>query len=222
MNSLQERIINHLYEEVKKRFTGEGTGHDWWHIQRVYNTASYIATHENADLFIVKAGALLHDIADHKFHENYEEVAKQQVKHLMEIGGADEKMIKIVNTLVNEISFRGAGVPDEPGTIEAKIVQDADRLDAMGAIGIARAFSYGGSKGRSIYNPGEKPGFHTDFESYRKSESSTLHHFYEKLLLLYDRLHTDTAKELGAGRNTFMKQYLEQFYVEWHGSEIRS
>ena len=215
MKESSSLLINYLKHQVKKRFEGEGTGHDWYHIQRVFRTATFIAKKEKADLFIVQSGALLHDIADHKFHQNHVEETEKSVRELLSSFHVEEEIIQRLLVLIGEISFKGANVPDVPSTPEAKIVMDADRLDAMGAIGIARAFAYGGWKQNMIHDPEVKPVLHHDFHSYKKGAGTTINHFYEKLLLLQNRLFTDTARQLGAKRHEFMEQYLQQFYVEW-------
>ncbi len=197
--------------------SGEGTGHDWWHVFRVAKTAVRIALREQADIFIVQLAALLHDIGDFKFHNGDETVGPRMARQWLEQLGVGEDTVTRVCEIVREVSFKGAGVPDHMPSIEGKIVQDADRLDAIGAIGIARTFAYGGAKGREIHNPECKPQLHDSFEQYKKNNGPTTNHFYEKLLLLKDRMHTSTAKEIAEKRHAFMENFLEQFLREWDG-----
>lgn len=208
-NLIQDTI---LYIRVK--FENESSGHDWWHINRVWKLARKIAKIENANLFYVEMAALLHDLDDWKL--NNEEKEENKAEKWMQKLGMKQTDILAILQIIDEISFKGAGVTTTPGTIEAKVVQDADRLDAMGAIGIARTFSYGGCKNRQIYDPEVLPETHYDFESYKKSTSPTINHFYEKLLLLKDRMNTETAKKMAGQRHHFMELYLKQFFNEWN------
>jgi uncharacterized protein len=208
-------ILRQTEEFVRKKLEGEGSGHDWWHIDCVRRTALNIAQHEKADLYIVELGALLHDIADWKFTGGDETVAPKLAKDWLEKIGADEETTEHVCHIIKDISFKGAGVQTQMHTTEGKIVQDADRLQALGAIGIARCFAYGGSKGREIWNPNEKPVMHQTFEQYKSSKGNSLNHFYEKLLLLKDRMNTATGKRLAEERHVFMERFLDQFFKEW-------
>ncbi len=209
-------ILRQTEEFVRKKLEGEGSGHDWWHVDCVRRTALNIARHEKADLYIVELGALLHDIADWKFTGGDETVAPKLAKDWLEKIGADEETTEHVCHIIKDISFKGAGVQTQMHTAEGKIVQDADRLQALGAIGIARCFAYGGSKGREIWNPNEKPVMHQTFEQYKSSKGNSLNHFYEKLLLLKDRMNTATGKKLAEERHAVMEQFLSQFYKEWN------
>lgn len=210
-------IIEQIKFYVQQKFEKEGTGHDWFHIERVYKTAIEIAREENANLFIVQLAALLHDIADHKFHNGDLNIGPDTAEKIMKTFGLAPDLIKDVKTIVQEISFKGANNDYPMSTAEGAIVRDADRLDAIGAIGIARAFAYGGSKHRLLYHPEEKRTLHDDFEHYYKDESSTINHFYAKLLLLKDRMTTPTAKKIAEHRHEFMVQFLDEFYQEWNG-----
>lgn len=204
---------------VKQKFSGEGSGHDWWHMYRVWQLAKTIAAEEpTADMLVVELGALLHDIADWKFHGGDEEAGPEAARKWLESIGAEEEVIAHIEDIIRTVSFKGAGVASGMRTIEGKIIHDADKLDAIGAIGIARTFAYGGSKNRPMYDPGIKPELHTDFEAYRKSTAPTINHFYEKLLLLKDRMYTDSAKKLARHRHDFMQAYLDEFYSEWDGN----
>ncbi len=214
---LKMTLIQKIEAKVKEQFEGEGTGHDWHHIDRVRKNSLTLGEREGADLEVVNLGALLHDIADHKFHNNDLSVGPNTSRKLiLEFGGTAELAERIA-VLVAEISFKGAGVETPVSTIEAAVVQDADRMDAIGAIGIARAFAYGGSKHRAMYNPELRPNLHNDFQAYATDKGGTINHFYEKLLLLKDRMQTEAGREMAAERHVFMEQYLETFYAEWDG-----
>lgn len=198
---------------VKEIFENEGSGHDWWHIYRVKNLALKIAETEGGNRFIIEMAALLHDIDDWKMNGDRQTLqTKLWLEKLNLIKCDAQKILEVID----EVSFKGAGTESRTTSIESKIVQDADRLDAIGAIGIARTFAFGGNKGRQIYNPAIKPEMHNDFESYKKSKAPTINHFYEKLLLLKNRLNTPTAIELAEKRHIFMEQFLEQFFNEWN------
>lgn len=207
---------------MELQFLHEGTGHDWAHILRVHDMACHIAKAEGADRSIAALGALLHDIADHKFHGgDLSEGPRQAAEAIIRHGGGDE-LAQRVAVLVSEVSYKGAGVDTPTSTAEAAAVQDADRLDAIGAIGVARAFAYGGSKARPLHVPGASPEMHRSFEAYAKSDGGTIHHFYEKLLLLKSRLQTTTALRMAERRHEFMNQFLEQFLSEWEGTDYKS
>lgn len=209
--------IKGIEEEVREKFRNEGSGHDWWHIHRVRNNAMMIAAEEGGELEVIELAALLHDIADHKFFNGDlskgPEVAGQVMKKWKVSAGVNQKVCEIIS----QVSFKGAGVPTPVDTLEAAIVQDADRLDAIGAVGIARAFAFGGHHDRLLYDPENKPTLHNDFESYRTDKGGTINHFYEKLLLLKDRMNTPTAKRIAQKRHAYMEEYLKQFYAEWDG-----
>lgn len=187
-------------------------------VSRLENGRTH-AVEENANQDIVALGALLHDIADWKFHDGDEDAGPREARSILEQAGADPNVIEAVCDIVATISFKGAGVPDTMRTLEGKIVQDADRLDALGAIGIARVFAYGGSRNRPLYDPDIRPELHATKEAYKQSQGTSVNHFYEKLLLLRDRLHTATAKRIADERHTYMEDYLDRFYVEWEGKK---
>lgn len=212
-------IIQKTADHVKELFLSEGTGHDWWHIYRVWKLAEHIAADEEADLFVVELGALLHDIADFKFHGGDDSVGPREARKWLTSLAVDGEIIEKVCHIVENVSFKGAGVENHMQSIEGKIVQDADRLDALGAIGIARAFAYGGSKGRLLYDPDETPVLHASFEEYKKGSVSTLNHFYEKLFLLKDRMNTPRGKALAAARHEYMEKYVQEFMQEWEGMQ---
>ncbi|HBS88978.1 MAG: phosphohydrolase [Bacteroidetes bacterium GWF2_38_335] len=211
-----EKAIEKIREQVRQQFMGEVTGHDWWHIKRVTDLSIYLGKKENANLQIVEIAALLHDIADWKFHDGNENKGPEMAAEIMKSHAILNEISEQVTDIIKTISFKGAGVATPMKTIEGKVVQDADRLDAMGAIGIARAFAYGGSRNREIYNPDIKPEMHSSFGEYKKSKGHTINHFYEKLLLLKDRMNTETAKEMAESRHGFMVEYLERFFGEWN------
>ncbi|TPE43142.1 HD domain-containing protein [Pontibacter mangrovi] len=202
---------------VRALLSGEGSGHDWWHILRVWNNAKHIARQEEADLYVVELAALLHDIGDHKFHNGDETVGPRMAREWMEQHQVEPDTIVHVCRIIAELSFKGAGTSSAMPTLEGQVVQDADRLDAIGAIGIARTFAYGGHKGREIYNPDIQPIMHESFQAYKTSAAPTINHFYEKLLLLKDRMHTKTAKAIADQRHQYMEGFLSQFYAEWNG-----
>lgn len=204
-------------EEIKEQFSGETTGHDWYHIERVWKNAKLIAQGEDCNLIVVELGALLHDIADHKFVDNFEEEGNARTQTMLTKHGFDHDLINQVLHIVQNCSFKGGIGENKMKSIEGYIVQDADRLDAIGAIGIARTFAYGGKSGNMIYDPLIKP---TDFKSeeeYRTTRTHTINHFYEKLLLLKDLMNTQTGKKLAKKRHQYMLDFLDQFYAEWDG-----
>lgn len=215
----ENSIIKKTKTFVKNRFIGAEGGHDWFHTKRVLANSIHIAKEENADLLVVQLAALLHDIADSKFHDGDEtigpKIASEFLKELNVDKSSREHIIKIIET----VSFKNSlSIEEEPfNSIELEVVQDADRLDAIGAIGIARAFNYGGFKNRELYNPEIEPKTTMSKEEYKSSSSPTINHFYEKLLLLKDKMNTNSGKKLAEKRHTFMLNYLDQFYKEWEG-----
>ena len=213
-------IIITIKTKLQTELQNEATGHDWYHINRVYENACFIQSKEGGNRNVVELAALLHDISDHKFNGGKLNEGGKIAFQLLIENGCDEETAIHVKQIVDSVSFKGANVEDQVGTLEGKIVQDADRLDAIGAIGIARAFAFGGNRNRPIYEPNSTPTLHTTFEEYSSSNSHTINHFYEKLLLLKDRLHTKTAIEIGNERHQFMEDFLKQFYNEWNINTI--
>lgn len=201
--------------EIKSNFKNDFSGHDWHHIERVHTNALKIHEKEGGNREVISLLAILHDVSDHKLNGGKLNHGGVEAASIMRKIGVDNDIINKVSPLVDEISFKGAGVSDQNSCLESKIVQDADRLDAIGAIGIARAFAYGGSRGRPMYSPEVNAEMHDSFEVYANSQSHTINHFHEKLLLLADRMHTQAAKELAKERHDFMLQFLEQFHKEW-------
>lgn len=214
----QTDIINKIKAEIEEKFTNESSGHDWWHIYRVWQLAKKLASTEKCDLFVVELAALLHDVADWKFNNGDDKAGGLEARRILREFEIDDEIIGKVVDIVDHISYKGAGVKTEMQSVEGMIVQDADRLDAIGAIGIARTFAYGGHKGRPIYDPNIKPLLHNSFEEYKSNVAPTINHFYEKLLLLKDRMNTETGKELANQRHWFIETYLRQFFNEWEGN----
>ena len=211
------QIINNTILFVKNQLAHAEGGHDWFHIERVYKNALLIAEEEECDLTVVKLAALLHDIADSKFHGGDETVGPKTARTFLESQNVSEDIILHVIAIIENISFKGGNFEKKFNSKELEIVQDADRLDAIGAIGIARTFNYGGFKNRPLYNPNIQPNLNMSKEEYKNSESPTLNHFYEKLLLLKDKMNTETGKKIAQKRHDFMVTFLSQFYSEWDG-----
>lgn len=212
--------ISKTAEFVRKQLEGEGSGHDWWHIQKVWNMSKQLAsnTDQPIDTLVIELAALLHDIADHKFHNGDITVGPKVAREWLASIYVDENVIQHVSEIIKALSFKGAGVATPMNTLEGKIVQDADRLDAIGAVGIARAFAYGGYKSRELYNPEIEPTQHSSFEAYKNDNGHTINHFYEKLFLLKDRMNTQSAKKIAEERHQFMKEYVDRFLNEWDGN----
>lgn len=215
--SFEKKVIARTIEFVKNELKHAEGGHDWFHVNRVYKTALKIASGEKASLFIVSLGALLHDIADYKFTDGDENLGPEKARKFLQKQNLPEEIIEPVVKIIENVSYKGGRETSEWNSTELQIVQDADRLDAMGAIGIARTFNYGGYKNRKIYDPKIKPNPGQTPEEYKSSKSPTINHFYEKLLLLKEGMHTETAKEIARERHDFMVLFLEQFYKEWDG-----
>ena len=218
----KKQIINLTAKHIRQLLKDNESAHDWWHIYRVWKLAKHIAKSEvNSDIFVVELTALLHDIADWKFHEGDESIGPKEAKKWLDSLGVDLHITTHVSKIIETMSYKGAKVYTPMKTIEGKIVQDADRLDAIGAIGIARTFNFGGFLKRPIYDPDIKPEQHKNSDQYKSSTKTgtTINHFYEKLLLLKDRLNTKTAKSISLGRHKFMEEFLKRFYSEWEGRE---
>ena len=211
----KDQIIARTVDFVKEKLKNAEGGHDWFHIERVFKNARIIAASEEVDGFIVALGALLHDIADSKFHNGDETIGPKIARQFLQEQQVPEDAILHVENIIKWISFKGGNETQEFSSPELDVVQDADRLDALGAIGIARTFNYGGHKGRPIFDPDVKPNLNMTKEEYKASSAPTINHFYEKLLLLKDRMNTKTGKKLAQERHDFMVGFLEQFYKEW-------
>lgn len=212
-----KQLIEKTIEFVKSQLEGAEGGHDWWHIYRVWNNAKHIAQTEQVDQTIVELGALLHDIADSKFHNGDEEIGPATARKFLEAQNTEPNIIEHVESIIRHISFKGGNHTQSFKSLELDVVQDADRLDAIGAIGIARTFNYGGHFGRALYDPNIKPNLNMSKEEYKKSLSPTLNHFYEKLLLLKDRMNTKTGRQIATQRHEYMQGFLDQFFNEWEG-----
>lgn len=213
----QATLIERTAAYVEATLADAEGGHDWWHIHRVWTNARVIAQTEEVDHLVVELAALLHDIADSKFHGGDEEIGPRMAGTWLESQDLDPDTIHHVVQIIRHISFKGGHNEGAFHSPELAVVQDADRLDALGAIGIARAFNYGGHKGRGLYDPAVPPNLRMSKEEYKASTAPTINHFYEKLLLLKDRMNTETGRNMAEDRHRFMEMYLEQFYREWHG-----
>lgn len=216
MNS--DELIQHTARHARQVLGGDTAGHDWWHVWRVWQTARRLARDEGADPVVVQLAALLHDIADWKFHDGDETAGPRAARAWLESLSVDQSIVAQVTEIVAGVSFQGANVATPTLSLEGQVVQDADRLDALGAIGVARAFAYGGHKGRALYDPAIPPAPHDSFAAYRQSTAPTINHFYEKLLLLKDRLNTASARRLAESRHAYLEQFLARFFAEWEGS----
>jgi uncharacterized protein len=204
---------------VKEKLENAEGGHDWFHIERVFKNSVLISKSEVCDTTVVKLGALLHDIADSKFHDGDETVGPRIAREFLESENVDEETIMHVVHIVENISYKGGNFEKKFSSKELDVVQDADRLDAIGAIGIARTFNYGGFKNRALYDPKIAPNSSMTKEEYKKNDSPTLNHFYEKLLLLKDKMNTETGKQIAQERHRYMEGFLAQFYAEWEGEK---
>lgn len=214
----QDQIISQTIDFVKQTLQNAEGGHDWWHIYRVWKSSKTLAEKEEVNLFVVELGALLHDIADSKFHNGDESVGPKKAREFLSSLQVDEDVIEHVEQIISNISFKGGKEAQKFKSPELDVIQDADRLDAIGAIGIARTFNYGGHKNREIYNPGIEPNLNMSKEEYKNSTAPTINHFYEKLLLLKDRMNTESGRQMAEKRHAFMEMYLEEFYQEWEGN----
>lgn len=229
MNSTSyNEIVEKTKEFVKEKLKHAESGHDFYHIQRVWKNSIKIAkaeqllNQENSssekyiNMLVVELAALLHDIADHKFHNGDDKIGPQVAKDFLSSINLEDDIIEAVCEIIATISFKGSTEKNQMKTIEGKIVQDSDRLDALGAIGIARAFTYGGFKNRILYDPEEKPNMNMDWQQYKNNKGTTINHFYEKLLLITDRMNTKAGKEMAEKRHNFMVEYLNNFLEEWN------
>lgn len=209
--------INATIYFVKQELAGAEAGHNWFHVERVYKTALQIALKENVDVFVVQLAALLHDIADSKFNNGNEDIGPAKATNFLRSLNISDNVVIHVQQIIKHMSFKNSFDTQTFTSKEMQVVQDADRLDAMGAIGIARAFNYGGFKNRDLYNPAIAPNLNQSKQDYKNSCAPTINHFYEKLLLLKNTMHTQTGKKLAEERHNFMLVYLAQFYAEWNG-----
>ncbi|WP_108803305.1 HD domain-containing protein [Aquimarina sp. Aq107] len=213
----KEQIIHKTVDFVKNTLRDAEGGHDWFHIERVFKTSKTIARSEKVDVFIVSLGALLHDIADSKFHNGDETIGPKIARNFLESLQLEKDIVNHVVLIIENISFKGGNTKQKFTSPELNVIQDADRLDAIGAIGIARCFNYGGFKNRTLYDPEIVPNLNMTKEEYKSSTAPTINHFYEKLLLLKDRMNTETGREMAEKRHLFMESFLEEFFKEWEG-----
>lgn len=217
MNNKQ--LIEATKTFVKNSLVDAEGGHDWFHTLRVYNNAVLISKDEKADPLVVALGSLLHDIADSKFHDGDETIGPKLAREFLFKHNVDSLIIEHIIKIIENVSFKGGNINQEFTSPELEVIQDADRLDAIGAIGIARCFNYGGFKNRPLYDPDIKPNLNMSKEEYKRSKAPTINHFYEKLLLLKDRMNTKTGKKLAEKRHEYMKVFLDEFYAEWNGKK---
>jgi uncharacterized protein len=213
----RQYVVARTQAFTREQLAGDASGHDWWHVYRVWRTAIEIGREEGVDLSVVELAALLHDIADAKFHDGDKEIGPHTAAAWLRSLDVAEETVEHVAAIVRDMSFKGAGVDTPMATREGMVVQDADRLDALGAIGIARAFAYGGFRGRVLHDPDSSPVLHATVEDYSSHEGSTLNHFSEKLLLLKDRMNTESARRIASERHQFMELFVSQFSAEWDG-----
>jgi uncharacterized protein len=214
----QEEIISKTKEFVRNKLERDSSGHDWWHINRVWKNSITIGEQEEANMFVIQLAALLHDIADFKFHDGDFSIGPKVARDFLEDLKVEKEVISHVCSIIEDISFKGSGEEKPMKTNEGRIVRDSDRLDAIGAIGIARCFAYGGHKGIPLHNPEIKPQIHQTKEEYIKRQTSQINHFHEKLLLLKDLMLTNTGRKIAEERHRFMESYLDQFHSEWDGN----
>lgn len=210
-------LIMRTAAHIRARLKDDASGHDWWHIDRVRRNAVFLAKEEGADVELCELAALLHDIADWKFHGGDEKAGPNAAREWLRSQQVDEGVIDQICDIIAGVTYKGAGVETPMSTLEGRCVQDADRLDALGAIGIARAFAFGGHFGRLMYDPDHPPELHSDFAAYQSKSGPTINHFYEKLLLLKDRMQTETGRRLAEERHQFLETFLRQFFAEWNG-----
>ena len=211
-------LLSTTIDFVKQKLHNAEAGHDWFHIERVYKNSLHIAKTETCNEEVVALGALLHDIADSKFHNGDETIGPKVARQFLESHQVSEAIVAQVIDIIENISFKGGNFSTKTPSIELQIVQDADRLDAIGAIGIARTFNYGGFKNRQLYNPEIRPNLAMTKDEYKNNEAPTINHFYEKLLLLKDKMNTELGKKMAQERHNYMEGFLEQFFLEWNGA----
>ncbi len=218
-DTVDRDILDRAAEHVRGVLSGDGTGHDWHHVDRVRRVALRLADAEGADRFIVELAALLHDVADWKFHGGDETAGPRAAREWLASLDVDAGTIEHVCEIVAGLSFKGAGVATEMPTIEGRVVQDADRLDALGAIGVARTFAYGGHRGQPLHDPDAAPVLHESFAAYKEPGGTSLNHFHEKLLLLKDRMQTESGRRWAETRHAYVEEFVERFLSEWNGED---
>jgi len=214
---MSQDVIENTRLYVERELSGEASGHDYWHVYRVWKNAVAIGREEGADLHIVQLAALLHDIADYKLNGGDHDIGPQKARAWLESQHVDTDSIEHIIEIMRGLDFKGANTTTAMRTLEGRVVYDADKLDAIGAIGIARAFAYGGTKGRVLHDPNAPPLLHASFEEYKNAKGTTINHFYEKLLLLHDRMLTDAGKRMAKERHAYMDGFVSKFLSEWEG-----
>jgi uncharacterized protein len=212
-------VVRRTAGHVRRTLEGEPSGHDWWHVYRVWKNAQGLAREEGADSFVVELAALLHDLSDRKLNGGDVTLGPKVAREWLAVQGVDTETVDHVGEIIADLSFKGAGVPTPMRTLEGKVVQDADRLDALGAVGIARCFAYGGHKGHRLHDPEQRPEMHQSAESYYANQGTAINHFYEKLLLLAERMNTEAGRRIAQGRHAFLEEFLARFYAEWDGCD---
>jgi uncharacterized protein len=215
MKKSEQKVIDSTAAFVRKKFEGENTGHDWWHMYRVWQLARHIGKSEKADMLVVELGALLHDIADWKFHDDEE--GPHAARQWLESQGVDNAIVEHIEDIIRNVSFKGAKVKNVLTTLEGRVIYDADKLDALGAVGIARTFVYSGANKRALHNPDQGRIVQDTPDGIKYDQGDTINHFYDKLLILKDRMLTKTGRQTAQHRHEFMEQFLEEFYAEWDG-----
>ena len=213
VTEIQQQHITALQQAVEKHFSADSSGHDWPHVRRVWQMSTRLAQLEGADPYVTQLAALAHDLEDHKLD------ATPRIRAWLEEIGVEASAVNAVFEICQAVSFKGAGVPDDMPSLEGRCVQDADRLDALGAIGIARTFAFGGSRGRALYDPSDAGTLHDSFEAYKSKSTGSLNHFFEKLLLLKDRMHTKSALQIAEQRHAYLEGFVQRFLSEWDGLE---
>lgn len=209
VTEIQQQHIAALQQAVEKFFSADSSGHDWPHVRRVWQMAARLARLEGADQYVTQLAALAHDLEDHKLDTT------PRIRQWLERIGVEASTVNAVYDICSGVSFKGAGVPDDMPSLEGRCVQDADRLDALGAIGIARTFAFGGSRGRALYDPSDAGTLHNSFEAYKSKSTGSLNHFFEKLLLLKNRMHTQSALQIANERHAYLEGFVQRFLSEW-------
>jgi uncharacterized protein len=213
----EQDILSRAREYVREEMSKDASGHDWWHIHRVATMAKRLATECGADPFVTELAALLHDVGDYKLVGPSDEAESAIARRWMEANSVPPTVIDHICSIIDSMSYKGAGVKSLMSSVEGQCVQDADRLDAIGAIGVARTFAYAGNKGQAMHDPDLQPVMHETMEQYRNTKTSSINHFHEKLLLLKDRMNTEPAKRIAEARHKYMEEFLTQFHAEWDG-----
>jgi uncharacterized protein len=216
----RDEVISRTEQYARHELGEDSSGHDWWHVHRVREIAVGLAKSENADVYIVELAALLHDISDYKLNGGDQQKGPRMAYEWLASLGESEQCATAVAEIIATLSFKGAGTLSEMSTVEGMVVQDADRLDALGAIGVARAFAFGGYAGQPMHEPAAQPHLHSTPDEYLKRKGTTVNHFYEKLFLLKDRMNTENARLVAARRHMVLKEFLDEFFLEWDADDV--